>query len=59
MLGDGYMCELMDQEACLLEGNKYCVPIFANLQDVEYFQLKLGLGEKHIHFGKILLFIIL
>lgn len=39
------MCELMDQEACLLEGNKYCVPIFANLQDVEYFQLKLGLGD--------------
>lgn len=39
------MCKLINQLVCLLGKNEFCIPIFENLKDVEYFQLKLGLGD--------------
>lgn len=45
MHGDSYMCELTNQLVCLLGENEFCVPIFEDLKDIEYFQLKLGLGD--------------
>lgn len=39
------MCELINQLVCLLGENEFCVSIFENIKDVEYFQLKLGLGD--------------